>query len=61
VSINDVLNRIHVATLLILLLAVVGAVLVLMGHLQWDQYYKDITVSGGLLSVGRGLSNVKIR
>lgn len=60
-SINDVLNRIHVATLLILLLAVVGAVLVLMGHLQWDQYYKDITVSGGLLSVGRGLSNVKIR
>lgn len=57
---NSILTRIHVATILILVLAIVGAILVIMGNLGWDQYFKDITTGGGLLAIGRGISSIKV-
>lgn len=53
---NEQLNRIHVATLLVLALVVVGAVLVLNGNLEWSQFFKDVTTAAGLLAVGRGIA-----
>lgn len=50
------LSRIHIATVLIIILATVGAIAVLTGALDWDSYFKDMTVGTGLLAIGRGIS-----
>jgi hypothetical protein len=60
-TIQQMLARIHVATILILLLALVGAVCVLTHTISFDQYFKDITTGGGLRAIGRGLGAVTIK
>lgn len=57
-NVNQLISRIHVATILILMLALVGAISVLAGSLDWQSYFKDMTTGGGLLAIGRGLVTV---
>lgn len=53
---NTFLGRIHVATILIILLGIVGGISVLIGGLDWESYFKDMCYGAGLLGIGRGIA-----
>jgi type IV secretory pathway VirB2 component (pilin) len=52
------LDGLPVATIIAVILAVVGAVNVLAGHYTWASYLDDMKVLIGLLAVGRGAASI---
>jgi hypothetical protein len=56
---NQLLHSLPVATILIVIVAIAGAVVTIVHPetLSFDQYLKYMTPGAGLLAVGRGIRN----
>lgn len=49
------LDALPIATILVVIFAIVGGVVVIAGNMSFDQYLQSMTVAAAGLAVGRGI------